>query len=76
MVYIPTEQEEKNYDLNPFAAFMPAEHPQVQSTAKREKTGKKGIPRRRKPVVQRQGHRVPGLQAEPREQGRQKLDNQ
>ena len=37
---------------------------------------KEVVPRRHRPVVQRRGHHVPGLQAEPREQGRQKLDNQ
>jgi hypothetical protein len=37
---------------------------------------KVGIPRRRKPIVQQQSHRVPMLQAEHREQGWQKLDNQ
>ena len=37
---------------------------------------KAGVPRRHMPVVQRRGHHVPGLQAEPREQGRHKLDNQ
>ena len=37
---------------------------------------KEEIPRRRKPVVQWQGHRAPALQAERRGQGRQKLDNQ
>ena len=37
---------------------------------------KREIPRRRKPVVQQQGHRVPELQAELEEQGLQKLDNQ
>jgi len=43
-----------------------------------EKNGKKKreIPRRHKPVVQQQGHRVSVLQAEHEEQGRQKLDNQ
>ena len=34
------------------------------------------IPRRLKPVVQQQGHHVRGVQAEPKELGRQKLDNQ
>ena len=36
----------------------------------------KGIPRRRKPVLQWQGHRALELQAELEGQGRQKLDNQ
>ena len=46
--------------------------------AKRDKSLRKkgGIPRRLKPVVQQQGHRVRGVQAEPKELGRQKLDNQ
>ncbi|KIJ96910.1 hypothetical protein K443DRAFT_681923 [Laccaria amethystina LaAM-08-1] len=42
----------------------------------RESPEKGRIPRRHKPVVQRQGHRVQGVQAEPKELGRQKLDNQ
>ena len=37
---------------------------------------KKRIPRRRKPVVQEQGHRVHRVQAEPMKLGQQKLDNQ
>jgi len=44
------------------------------NTKKIEKR-KREIPRRHKPVVQRQGHRVLVLQAEHKEQGRQKLDN-
>ncbi len=38
----------------------------------KEKDLEKRIPRRRKPVVQQQGHRVQGVQAEPEELGRQK----
>jgi len=46
-------------------------------TSKEKKSSKKGgIPRRLKPVVQQQGHRVRGVQAEPKELGWQKLDNQ
>ena len=47
----------------------------VELSAKREPR-KGGIPRRHKPVVQQQGHRVQGVQAEPKELGRQNLDNQ
>ena len=39
-------------------------------------TPMKEIPRRRKPVLQWQGHRALELQAELEGQGRQKLDNQ
>ena len=42
----------------------------------RESPKKGRIPRRHKPIVQQQGHRVQGVQAEPKELGRQKLDNQ
>ena len=42
----------------------------------KEKSPQRGIPRRLKPVVQQQGHHVQGVQAEPKELGWQKLDNQ
>jgi len=51
-------------------------HRQMTSKPQNGRGKQREIPWRREPVVQRQGHRVPGLQAEPREQGRQKLDNQ
>ncbi|KAF9447214.1 hypothetical protein P691DRAFT_671968, partial [Macrolepiota fuliginosa MF-IS2] len=41
-----------------------------------EKALKKGIPRRHKPVVQRQSHHAQVVQAEDEGLGRQKLDNQ
>jgi len=47
----------------------------IDNSKKSEKE-KREIPRRRKPVVQEQGHRVLKLQAELEEQGLQKLDNQ
>ena len=51
--------------------------PTKRSTSARNSKRKvRVIPWRRRPVVQRRGHRVQGLQAEPKEQGRQKLDNQ
>jgi hypothetical protein len=63
----------RNIHINPFAAIRETSndiHINCQQKERRE------IPRRRKPVVQQQGHRVPMLQAEHRELGRQKLDNQ
>jgi len=43
-----------------------------QVSSKEKSPRKGGIPRRHKPVVQQQGHRVQGVQAEPEELGRQK----
>jgi len=57
-------------DLFPKLQMLPIDNSKKSEKEKRE------IPRRRKPVVQERGHRVPELQAELREQGLQKLDNQ
>ena len=46
------------------------------TSAQRDKQKERRIPRRRKPVLQWQGHHAPELQAELEGQGRQKLDNQ
>jgi len=65
-----TEACASNLILFPKFQMLPIDNIEKNEKEKRE------IPRRRKPVVQQQGHRVPELQAELEEQGLQKLDNQ
>jgi len=60
----------KQLHLFPKLPMLPSDNSKKSEKEKRE------IPRRRKPVVQEQGHRVLKLQAELEEQGLQKLDNQ
>ena len=64
---------------NPFADFQLVHRvmrEESKKTSKEKMPSKREIPRRLKPVVQQQGHHVRGVQAEPKELGRQKLDNQ
>ena len=55
---------------------MPQSTDQGKKAQQKEEKREGKIPRRRKPVLQWQGHRAPELQAELEGQGRQKLDNQ
>ena len=64
------EKATKQSVLFPKLQMLPIDNSKKNEKEKRE------IPRRHKPVVQRQGHRVPKVQAELEEQGLQKLDNQ
>ncbi len=69
-----TNHINSGFALTPFEprSFQPT----GQSQTRNKKNETKQIPRRLKPILQWQCHRAPGLQAEPRGQGRQKLDNQ
>jgi len=67
----------KQMTSNPFPGFSSNIQPTKQMKGRKEKRPQiGGIPRQHKPGVQRQGHRVQEVQAEPKELGQQKLDNQ
>ena len=66
-----------NEGYDPFADFQFGHQVMRKRAISKEKSPqRRGIPRQHKPVVQQQGHPVQGVQAEPEELGRQKLDNQ
>jgi hypothetical protein len=75
-VFIPSTTPKSQSKYNSQSICPAQSHCQLTVTRKQNKKKEIWIPRRRKPVLQWQGHHALELQAELKGQGRQKFDNQ